>query len=136
LSDEETRTVYTTYELRMRELRDQLLRDGVGAEERARTMYGMRATIRSWTRSLMSDRQLAEWLNENEPNPTFDELVERNRAKGRVGDEIYEAIVASSTRSRGSVNAGLGIDPDNPPDLPPMRGPDDDRPQDQEEDTT
>ncbi|MFV8048816.1 toxin glutamine deamidase domain-containing protein [Mycobacterium sp. 48b] len=136
LSDEDTRTVYTTYELRMRELRDQLLRDGVSAEERARTMYGMRATIRTWTRSLMADRAMAEWLNENEPNPTFDQLVERNRAKGRVGDEIYEAIVASSTRSRGSVNAGLGIDPDNPPDLPPMRGPDDDRPQDQEEDST
>ncbi|WP_237165069.1 alpha/beta hydrolase, partial [Mycolicibacterium peregrinum] len=118
LSDEETRTVYTTYELRMRELRDQLLRDGVGAEERARTMYGMRATIRSWTRSLMENRELADWLNANEPNPTFDELVERNRAKGRVGDEIYEAIVASSTRSRGSVNADLGIDPDNPPALP------------------
>ncbi|MEV0672989.1 alpha/beta hydrolase [Mycobacterium sp. NPDC050441] len=136
LTDEETRTVYTTFELRMRELRDQLLRDGVSAEERARTMYGMRATIRSWTRSLMENREAAEWLNANEPNPTFDQLVERNRAKGRVGDEIYEAIVASSTRSRGSVNADLGIDPDNPPDLPPMRGPDDDRPQDQEEDTT
>ncbi|WP_066902293.1 toxin glutamine deamidase domain-containing protein [Mycolicibacterium houstonense] len=125
LSDEETRTVYTTFELRMRELRDQLLRDGVSAEERARTMYGMRATIRSWTRSLMENRELADWLNANEPNPTFDELVERNRAKGRVGDEIYEAIVASSTRSRGSVNAELGIDPDNPPELPPMRGPTD-----------
>lgn len=138
LSDEETRTVYTTFELRMRELRDQLLRDGVSAEERARTMYGMRATIRSWTRSLMENRELADWLNANEPNPTFDELVERNRAKGRVGDEIYEAIVASSTRSRGSVNAELGIDPENPPDLPPMRGPDDGRPpdQEQEEDTT
>jgi hypothetical protein len=118
----------------MRELRDQLLRDGVSAEERARTMYGMRATIRTWTRSLMADRQMAEWLNANEPNPTFDELVARNRAKGRVGDEIYEAIVASSTRSRGSVNADLGIDPDNPPDLPPMRGPDDDgSPPDQDE---
>nr|WP_286175352.1 alpha/beta hydrolase [Mycobacterium sp. DL99] len=139
LTDEQTRTVYTTYEMRMRELRDQLLRDGVGAEERARTMYGMRATIRTWTRSLMADREMAEWLNANEPNPTFDQLVERNRAKGRVGDEIYEAIVDSSTRSRGSVNAGLGIDPDNPPDLPPMRGPDDDGSppdQDQEEDTT
>ncbi|MGV0744126.1 toxin glutamine deamidase domain-containing protein [Mycolicibacterium sp. XJ870] len=123
LSDEETRTVYTTFELRMRELREQLLRDGVGAEERARTLYGMRNTIRSWTRSLMEDRRLAEWLNDNEPNLTFDELVARNRAKGLVGDEIYEAIVASSTRSRGSVNADLGIDPDNPPDLPPMRGP-------------
>ncbi|CRZ17740.1 toxin glutamine deamidase domain-containing protein [Mycolicibacterium neworleansense] len=125
LSDEETRTVYTTFELRMRELREQLLRDGVGAEERARILYGMRATIRSWTRSLMEDRRLAEWLNDNEPNPTFDELVAKNRAKGLEGDEIYEAIVASSTRSRGSVNAELGIDPDNPPELPPMRGPTD-----------
>ncbi|MGV0781624.1 toxin glutamine deamidase domain-containing protein [Mycolicibacterium sp. XJ775] len=134
LSDEETRTVYTTYELRMRELRDQLLRDGVGAEERARTMYGMRATIRSWTRSLMENRELADWLNANEPNPTFDELVERNRAKGRVGDQIYEAIIASSTRSRGSVNADLGIDPENPPGLPPMRGPTDPPLQGTEED--
>ncbi|WP_432669702.1 alpha/beta hydrolase [Mycolicibacterium fortuitum] len=138
LTNEETRTVYTNYELRMRELRDQLLRDGVSVEERARTMYGMRATIRSWTRSLMADRATAEWLNENEQNPTFEELVERNRAKGRVGDEIYEAIIASSTRSRGSVNAELGIDPENPPDLPPMRGPDDGGPQDQDQegDTT
>lgn len=40
-----------------------------------------------------------------------------------MGDEIYEAIVESSTRSRGSVNESLGIDPENPPDLPPMRGP-------------
>ncbi|ORV26844.1 hypothetical protein AWB98_13330 [Mycolicibacterium conceptionense] len=138
LTNEETRTVYTNYELRMRELRDQLLRDGVSVEERARIMYGMRATIRSWTRSLMADRAAAEWLNENEQNPTFEDLVERNRAKGRVGDEIYEAIIASSTRSRGSVNADLGIDPENPPDLPPMRGPDDGGPQDQDQegDTT
>ncbi|CDO28960.1 alpha/beta hydrolase [Mycolicibacterium porcinum] len=138
LTNEETRTVYTNYELRMRELRDQLLRDGVSVEERARTMYGMRATIRSWTRSLMADRATADWLNENEQNPTFEDLVERNRAKGRVGDEIYEAIIASSTRSRGSVNAELGIDPDNPPDLPRMRGPDDGGPQDQDQegDTT
>nr|WP_234793515.1 alpha/beta hydrolase [Mycolicibacterium porcinum] len=138
LTNEETRTVYTNYELRMRELRDQLLRDWVSVEERARTMYGMRATIRSWTRSLMADRATADWLNENEQNPTFEDLVERNRAKGRVGDEIYEAIIASSTRSRGSVNEELGIDPDNPPDLPRMRGPDDGGPQDQDQegDTT
>ncbi|MED5814292.1 alpha/beta hydrolase [Mycolicibacterium sp. 050232] len=123
LSDEETRTVYTTLELKMREIRDKLLRDGVGAEERARTMYGLRATIRSWTRALMQNRELADDLNANERNPTFEELVEKNRARGKVGDEIYEAIVESSTRSRGSVNESLGIDPENPPDLPPMRGP-------------
>ena len=65
----------------------------------------------------------AESLNENEPNPTFEELVERQRRKGREGDAIYEAIIASATRSRASVNEALGIDPENPPPLPPMRGP-------------
>lgn len=133
LTDVQTRTVYVTYEKWMRELGDQMRRDGVGAEERARTLYALRNTIRSWTRSLMADREGADSLNALERNLTFDELVERNRAKGRVGDEIYEGIVESSTRSRGSVNEDLGIDPENPPDLPPMRGPDDGDPQDQDQ---
>ncbi|MEW2479952.1 alpha/beta hydrolase [Mycobacterium sp. NPDC049093] len=133
----QTRTVYVTYEKWMRELADQLRRDGVSLEERARTMYGLRNTIRSWTRTLMEDREAADGLNALERNMTFEELVERNRAKGRVGDEIYEAIIESSTRSRGSVNADLGIDPENPPDLPPMRGPDaGPQDQDQEGDAT
>jgi hypothetical protein len=123
LSNAETRTVYTTLELRMREVSEQLDRDGVGLEERAKTLYGLRASIRTWTRSLMADRETAEYLTANEPNPTFDDLVERQRAKGREGDAIYEAIIASATRSRPSVNESLGIDPDNPPPLPPMRGP-------------
>lgn len=123
LSDDETRTVYTTFELRMGEVHAQLVRDGAGAEERARTMYGMRAALRSWTRALMENRELAEYLNANEPNPTFEALVERQRTKkGLTGDAIFEAIVASSMRSRSSVNDALGIDPENPPPLPPMRG--------------
>jgi hypothetical protein len=122
LTDAETRTVYTTFELRMREVHEHLLRRGADPEERARTLYGMRAALRSWTRALMADRELAEWLNENEPNPAFEALVERQRQKGREGVAIYEAIIASATRSRASVNESLGIDPDNPPPLPPMRG--------------
>jgi hypothetical protein len=123
LSNAETRTVYTTLELRMREVSDRLDRDGVGLEDRARALYGLRASIRTWTRALMADRETADYLTANEPNPTFDDLVERQRAKGREGDAIYEAIIASATRSRASVNESLGIDPDNPPPLPPMRGP-------------
>jgi hypothetical protein len=123
LSDDETRTVYTTFELRMRDVHERLFGDGVGAEERARTLYDMRAALRTWTRALMENRELAEWLNANEPNPTFEALVERQRKKGLEGDAIYEAIIASATRSRASVNEALGIDPDNPPPLPPMRGP-------------
>lgn len=123
LTDDETRTVYTTFELRMGEVHAQLVSDGAGAEQRARTMYGMRAALRSWTRALMENRELAEYLNANEPNPTFEALVERQRTKkGLTGDAIFEAIVASSMRSRSSVNEALGIDPENPPPLPPMRG--------------
>jgi hypothetical protein len=134
LSNAETRTVYTTFELKMREVSEQLTRDGVDLEERARTLYDLRASLRTWTRSLMEDRETADFLTANEPNPTFEDLVERQRSKGRVGDEIYEAIIASATRSRASVNESLGIDPENPPELPPMRGPDG-GPQETEEDT-
>ncbi len=78
-------------------------------------MYELRASLRSWTRTLMADRETAEHLTANEPNPSFEDLVARQQAKGRVGDEIYEAIIASATRSRPSVNESLGIDPENPP---------------------
>jgi glycerophosphoryl diester phosphodiesterase len=122
LSDLDTRAVYTTMELRMREVHEQLVRDGASAEERARTLYDLRASIRTWARWLMADREMAESLDTSDPNPTFEFLVERQRAKGRTGDEIYEAIIASATRSRDSVNKSLGIDPENPPPLPPMRG--------------
>jgi hypothetical protein len=122
LTDAETRTVYTTFELRMRLVHEQLVSSDAGLEEQARALYGMRAELRMWTRSLMENREMAEWLNANEPNPTFEALVERQRKKGLTGDAIYEAIIASATRSRASVNDALGIDPDNPPPLPPMRG--------------
>jgi hypothetical protein len=123
LSNAETRTVYTTFELRMRDAAEQLGREHVDLEEQARTLYELRASIRTWTRSLMADRETADYLAANEPNPTFEDLVARQRARGRVGDEIYQAIIASATRSRASVNESLGIDPQNPPPLPPMRGP-------------
>jgi glycerophosphoryl diester phosphodiesterase len=125
LSDEETRTVYTQGELRMRELKQQLIDEGRSPEDIARTMYEMRRIIRTWTRELMHNRPLADWLNENESNPTFEQLVEKNRVRGLEGDDIYQAIIDSSTRSRASVNDSLGIDPERPPELPPMRGPED-----------
>lgn len=63
LSESETRTVYTQGELRMRELNDQLARQGVSAEERAKIMFEQRSALRSWARDLMRDRALADQLN-------------------------------------------------------------------------
>jgi hypothetical protein len=120
LSDEEARTVYAHGELRMRELNDTLARQGVSAEERAKIMFGQRNALRSWARELMSDRGLADQLNKNEPNLSWDQLVAKLQARGLTGEDLYKAIIESSTRSRASVNDSLGINPDHPPPLPPV----------------
>jgi hypothetical protein len=135
LSNAETRTVYTTFELWMKDVHEQLARDGANLEVRARTMSGMRADLRTWTRTLMSDREKAAQLATYERNPSFDDLVAKQRDRGLEGDAIYAAIIESSTRSRTSVNETLGINPERPPELPRKRGPDDDL-QETEENST
>jgi hypothetical protein len=121
LSDVEARTVYLHGELQMRQLNDQLAGEGVSAEERAETMFGLRNSLRTWVRELMSNRTLAGQFNASEPNLTFEDLVAKYEAKGLTGNEIYNAIIDSSTRSRPSVNSELGVDPAMPPALPPIR---------------
>lgn len=120
LSDAETRAVYLQGELRMRELNDQLASQGVSAEERAKIMFDQRNELRSWTRTLMSDRGLADSLNATQPNLTWDQVLAKLQAQGRSGDDLYNALIESSTRSRASVNDTLGIDPNHPPPLPPV----------------
>ena len=106
LSEAQTRTVYTQGELRMRQLNDQL-------------MFEERNALRSWARTLMSNRALAALLNTFEPNLTFEDLVAKNQTKGLSGNDLYNAMITSATHSRGSVNDFLGVDPAIPPPLPP-----------------
>ncbi|WP_293058815.1 hypothetical protein, partial [Mycobacterium sp.] len=121
LSDEEARVVYAQGELRMRQLNDTLASQGVSAEERAKIMFAQRNGLRAWARDLMSNRGLADQLNKNEPNLTWDQIVARHQARGLTGDDLYKAIIEGSTRSRASVNESLDINPDHPPPLPPVR---------------
>lgn len=124
LSESQTRTVYTQGELRMRLLDEQLASQGVDTEERARILFQERNSLRSWARTLMRNRLLADLLNALEPNLTFEDLVARNQVKGLSGDALYNAMITSATRSRGGVNDFLGIDPASPPPLPsPMPAP-------------
>jgi hypothetical protein len=123
LSDVEARTVYLHGELRMRQLNDQLAGEGASAQDRAEVMFGLRNSVRTWARTLMANRALADQLDAREPNLTFDDLVAKYQKKGLTGDDIYNAIIDSSTHSRPGVNNDLGIDPENPPALPPIRPP-------------
>ena len=119
LSEAQTRTVYTQGELRMRQLNDQLIGQGFSPEDRARIMFEERNALRSWARTLMSNRALAALLNTFEPNLTFEDLVAKNQTKGLSGNDLYNAMITSATHSRGSVNDFLGVDPAIPPPLPP-----------------
>ena len=120
LDDRETRTVYIHGELEMRRLNERLMGEGVSAEQRARRMCDLRNALRSWTRDLMLDRAYAEELTQYEKNLSFDGLVTRNQTKRLTGDEVYNAIIESSTRSRPEPNKDLNIDPEKPPSLPPV----------------
>jgi hypothetical protein len=121
LSESETRTVYAQGELRMRLLDEQLASQGVSTEERARIMFQERNALRSWARTLMRNRVVADLLNALEPNLSYEDLVARNQSKGLDGDDLFTSMIASATRSRSSVNDLLGIDPATPPPLPPAK---------------
>ncbi len=82
LSDIETGAVYSQFELGMRALDEQMVRDGVGIEDRARTLSGLRSSLRAWTRELMENRPAADWLSAHESAPTFEDLVARYEGKG------------------------------------------------------
>ncbi len=120
LSDAETRAVYTQGESRMRLLNEQMAREGYSTADRARIMVDQRNALRSWARTLMRSQLFAVVLNAWEPNASFDDLVARNRARGLTGDDLYNAVIASSTQSRRSVNEVLSVDPATPPPLPPV----------------
>lgn len=66
--------------------------------------------FRTQTREFMADRKLAESLYKTDPNRTWEEMIQRQLDKGITGDDIYKEIIASSHRSRKSVNKSLGLE--------------------------
>ena len=97
----ETTALYSQFELRMRDFDEQLIRDGASVEERARILYELRNWLRAWTRELMDNRVLAEFLAAKEANPRFEDLAAKFGAMGLVddADAVYEAIIYRATHS-------------------------------------
>jgi hypothetical protein len=121
LSDAETRRVYVEGERRMLALHAELTENGVDLESRARKMYGLRDALRVWTRRLMANNEGREALDTFERNRTFEQLIAVKQAAGLLGDQLYESIIESSTRSRPEVNEACGVDPEDPGPLPSIR---------------
>lgn len=116
----DTRIVYLHGELVLDERERELRQEGKTLEQIARILSKLRNDLRSWTRTLMSDRVKAAELETGDPNWTWDALLADVEADKFVGDDRYKEIIAKAKRSRASVNKMLGLHPTDPPSLPPV----------------
>lgn len=107
LSNKETREWYVEQEANIVNLLD----TEFPLRYQAYQAFIIRNKVRSKARDLMADREAADKLNATEKNLTWDQLVQRQKDKGLEDDEIYSEIIASSQRSRKSVNDALGVKP-------------------------
>jgi hypothetical protein len=121
LPGDEARKVYKIGEQRITAQDEQLAKQGVGLEERARAASGSRSALRSWIRTIQQDQSGAANLNQTEPNMTWDEVVKKYQDQGFTGDDLWRKIIEKSAASRASVDGMLGVDPNNPGELPPIR---------------
>ena len=105
LSDVEARQWYLNQEAKIKSMIDTTK----PLEQQARQAFNLRNQFRTQARELMSDRALAESLYKTDPNMTWQQVVERYSNRGLSGDSLWQEIINASTRSRASVNQGLGL---------------------------
>ena len=92
--------------------------EGLSAEERAQRAQDIRHAARIKAREFMQNQQEVADLRArdqekygNPDGPTFDQLVQANRAKGLEGDAVYEQIIKSSSRTNKEYNDRFGVKP-------------------------
>ncbi len=106
LSNVDARKWYLEQEAKIPDMIDKSL----SIEGQAKQAFNLRNKFRTQARELMADRKLAESLYETDPNRTWEEMIQRQIDKGLTDDDIYKEIIASSQRSRKSVNKSLGLE--------------------------
>lgn len=99
----------------------QWIAQGLSAEDRARKAHDIRHAARLKAREFMQNKQEVADLQErdlakygNPDGPTFDFLVEKNRAQGMTGDAAYQAIIGSANRTDPAYNQRNGVKPSGP----------------------
>lgn len=79
-------------------------------EDQARQACDLRNKNRTHARDLMRDQKKRRWLDKNEPNKTFEELIKHKMDdKGLTYEEAIEDILKTATKTRKSVNKQLGL---------------------------
>jgi hypothetical protein len=114
-TDAEIRQWYLDQVATLGPLNEKWLAEGLDAEERARRAYAIRHDARIEARDMMQSwtavlaLRMRDRVKYGNPNgPTFEYLVDKNKAKGLEGDAVYEAIVGSARRTNRAVNERHG----------------------------
>lgn len=126
-SNKEIRDYYNAENKLVSALDQEWIRQGKSVAERARLAFEHRHGMRMTAREMMSDpgQQLellvrdAQKYGDGE-GPTFEQLVEQQRAAGKEGDAAYEAIIAGAERTDAATNKRVQTGADKAPviDLP------------------
>ena len=97
LSDREARQWYLEQDSRIPEMIDKTL----PLEEQAKQSFELRNKFRTQTRDLMKDQEKRKKLNREEPNKSFEELINKKmREKKLSREEAYKDIIKTASKTR------------------------------------
>ena len=115
-TNEEIRIWYNAQSGMVPELNKVWKNNGMSAEERAKKAFEIRHLARLKARSVMKDNKEVRELQKrdkekygNPDGPTFESLVKKAKDSGLDGDEVYESIIDSSSRTDETYNRKNGI---------------------------
>lgn len=107
LGDKETRAWYRAHDER---IPDRLNRK-LPIEEQAKEASRLRNENRTNARDLMSDQEKRRKLDAEQPNKTFEELIDSKMLrKGMTYDQAVEDVIATSKKTNRQVNKSLGLE--------------------------
>lgn len=82
-------------------------------EEQAKQAFEARNKIRTDARNMMADQKMRDKLDKEQPNKTFEELVESKMdRKGMTREQAIQDVYDTATKTNKNINKELGLDGD------------------------
>jgi Asp-tRNA(Asn)/Glu-tRNA(Gln) amidotransferase B subunit len=106
LSNKQARAWYLEHDARIPSMIDR----NASIEEQARQAFELRNLYRTIARDLMHDQEARKYLDETQPNKTFEQMIEHKKSKGMTYEEALQDIVRTATKTNAKVNKELGLE--------------------------
>lgn len=106
LSNKQARAWYLEHDARIPSMIDR----NASIEEQARQAFVLRNLYRTIARDLMHDQEARKYLDETQPNKTFEQMIEHKKSKGMTYEEALQDIVRTATKTNAKVNKELGLE--------------------------